>query len=520
MKTINLKQLTGITFLLFLLSCPNVFAVNFDDQTELSSQLVEMDFSIEDIINPENVYLALQGSACKSKKRRGVRRCLRRTDLSKRQCKKKVRRNLNRKNDRAARNGDSDYDCLTASRDNCPGVFNPDQEDSDSNGTGDACKVIDLIVAGGYDEDEIFIFRDVLATGGITSGADVEIESDSPRGVSVANNTLYVGADDHIEVYENVDQLVDGALPSKAFGPDTGDDPVTELEHVCDLSDYIHGVVVHNGDLYVLDTSAGCLAIWRDVANKPHGADADVAIDFNDSPFGMDYARGFWVGDNQVIVGDYNHAGDGDSQFVVFRDAKNITSASIPEVNVLGESGELTGACGFEVNNNVLYVGGGYDNSGQDYIYNNFSGLTGASSPDVLIDDHPTTPLDPDNEILNANTYDPQFIGDGVVSVARFTNSGDFTPPSPTGGFTCDTVRVWDTVPTSDYQAPDRVLCPDDDGSVASGVHENMLFIAHEDAGFVSVYDDVTTAENNATPDRVFFDFRMKSAHHMTLSER
>jgi hypothetical protein len=35
---------------------------------------------------------------------------------------------------------DMDDDHVPDSYDNCPGVFNPDQTDSDSNGTGDACE--------------------------------------------------------------------------------------------------------------------------------------------------------------------------------------------------------------------------------------------------------------------------------------------------------------------------------------------------------------------------------------------
>ena len=524
MKTINLKQLIGITFLLFFLTCPNVFAVNFDDQAELSSQLVEMDFSIEDIINPENVYLALQGTACERKKRRRVNRCLRRTSNSARQCNRQARRALDRRNARAARNGDDDYDCLAGRRDNCPGVFNPGQRDANGDGVGDACRVIDLIVSGGYDEDEIFIFRDVLATGGITSGADVKIDSDEPRGLAVDSNTLYVGANNRIEIYENVNQLADGATPSKVFGPDTGifpdsNDAMDDTDDVCDLDDYIHGVRVHNGDLYVLDTGASCLVIWRDVANKANGANPDVAIDLSAAGYDIDYARGFFVGDNQVVIGDYDDQGSTEAQLIVFRDAKNIVNATAPDVRIPGDVFDATGACGIEVHDNKLFVGG-YEDDGQNYIFNDFSALTNASTPDVLIDDHPENPLDSRDDILYSNAYDFQFVGDMFISVSRWPESGDLSEPSDVGGFMCDTVLVWDSVPTMDYQPPSKVLCPDDSGSVVSATHENMLFIAHEESGFVSVYDDVTTAENNATPDKVFFDFRMKSAHHMTLTER
>jgi hypothetical protein len=36
--------------------------------------------------------------------------------------------------------GDSDGDCIAASSDNCPAVYNPDQADSDGDGIGDACE--------------------------------------------------------------------------------------------------------------------------------------------------------------------------------------------------------------------------------------------------------------------------------------------------------------------------------------------------------------------------------------------
>lgn len=526
MKTFKIKHLIGMTLLLFLMNCSGVFAVSIDAKANLVSEIIKAETGLEDLVSEADDYLALVGPACTEKKRRIRRRCVTNNpDMTKAECQRRASRKLRRRNARAAANGDADDDCLTGARDNCLGVPNGDQTDTDNDGVGDACeeedKTLDLIVSGGYDEDEIYIFRDILNGDSLTLEADVEIVSDSPRGLAFVDNTLYVGADDTIEVYENIDTIADGAMPDKTFGPDTGinpDDPMMG-DHDCDISDYIHGVRMYMGDLYVVDTSNSCLAIWRDVASKDSGAAADVAIDLTKEEINIDDARGFWVGENQVVVGNYDDADSDEAQLVVFRDAMNIGNDTMPDIIIQGGVGNLRGSSGIEVHNNRLFVGG-YYSDGQDYIYNNFSGLTSSSAPDVILDDHPTTPADLENEVAFANSYDFQFIGDAFISVARFPESGNFSPPTRTGGFECDTVRVWNSVPTQNFQLPDKVLCPDDGGSVVSATYGNRLYIAHEDSGFVTAYDDALAAPNNATPDRIFFDERMTSAHHMTLAER
>jgi hypothetical protein len=52
---------------------------------------------------------------------------------------------------------DSDSDAVPDDEDNCPNVYNPDQADSNGNGTGDACEVL-----GDLDCDDVFTGTDVL----------------------------------------------------------------------------------------------------------------------------------------------------------------------------------------------------------------------------------------------------------------------------------------------------------------------------------------------------------------------
>ena len=130
---------------------------------------------------------------------------------------------------------DSDSDGVGNACDNCVSNANPGQEDMDSDNVGDACEVIDLVVSDYYD-DHLFIFKDILNQPATRFQADVQIDTVTSdcRGLAIANNILYAGCNDTVDVYSNFTGLTDASTPSKSFGPTTGG--------ACDFSDYIHGL--------------------------------------------------------------------------------------------------------------------------------------------------------------------------------------------------------------------------------------------------------------------------------------
>ena len=93
----------------------------------------------------------------------------------------------------ALENMDADNDGVYNSMDNCPYVYNPDQEDSDSDGIGDACDVCNSVV----------FYNGNLNGDGAVNIIDVIMLIDVVLGVNV-NECMYSASDMNGDDYVNV----------------------------------------------------------------------------------------------------------------------------------------------------------------------------------------------------------------------------------------------------------------------------------------------------------------------------
>ena len=85
---------------------------------------------------------------------------------------------------------DTDEDGVNDAEDNCPSVANPDQEDEDGNGIGDACD----IASGCTSSDECVDIAQVCEGGGGCGTVECGADRDCPGGLRVRRPDLSVRA--------------------------------------------------------------------------------------------------------------------------------------------------------------------------------------------------------------------------------------------------------------------------------------------------------------------------------------
>ena len=152
---------------------------------------------------------------------------------------------------------DADGDGVEDRQDNCPGTFNPGQEDSDDDGVGDAC-------AGGSDSD----------------GDGVYDDSDNCPEVANPSQSDHDG-DGEGDLCEHQDGGADAPfiIPVTAFGADYSDSRDTTESPFDTIDSYPPNELDESGpEYYYVFTLPTAMGVRASLAGEPEGVDIDIHL--------------------------------------------------------------------------------------------------------------------------------------------------------------------------------------------------------------------------------------------------
>jgi hypothetical protein len=238
---------------------------------------------------------------------------------------------------------DSDGDGIIDDLDNCPARFNADQADTDDDGIGDACEVVDLAMADAGTE-LVYVYRDVLSAWSSGTQADAILDStgsgiSAPNSVSLDGGWLAVGnmGNDTVTIYSDVTGLVDGAEPTVTLNnAGSGIDDPRDLQ-------------VAGGDVYVACEANDSIRIYRDVTTLSDGDAADAVLDAAGS--GVNGPAGLLAANDVLYV-----ANAGNDTVTVYENASSLAGAVEAAATLDAAVSRIDNPIDVSVINNVLYV--------------------------------------------------------------------------------------------------------------------------------------------------------------------
>ncbi|UCG34358.1 MAG: hypothetical protein JSU68_06905, partial [Phycisphaerales bacterium] len=269
---------------------------------------------------------------------------------------------------------DSDGDEIIDDLDNCPARFNEDQTDTDGDGVGDVCEVVDLAM-GDAVAGRVYVYLDVLTARSAGTQPDAILDNagsgiSAPNTVSLEDGWLAVGntGNDTVTLYGDLTGLTDGAAPTVTLdnGGSGIDDP-RDLQMVA-------------GDLYVACEDDSTVRIYRDVSTLTHGVAANAVLDAGGSdvsgPVGLCVAGGV------LYV-----ANAGNDTITVYENADGLTGAPAPSATLNAAGSQIDNPIGVSVINNVLYVCNLSAGVATNTVtaYSPADGLTDGQAPDFVL---------------------------------------------------------------------------------------------------------------------------------------